>query len=257
MDTRLPDDKQFNKLYTKHCKLLKLHGFRPKTIDAYSRAIRRIGNYFGPGNIEQLSEDQLLEFFFQLLEIRSWSAVKLDLYGLRFFYTNVLDKTWQDIPLVKPPKRTKRIPDIVTHSELEQIIGATKVLSYKVFFFTIYSMGLRLSEGINLTVSDIDSQRMRVRVRKGKGNKDRMVPMPRKTLQTLREFWNIHTHPQYLFPNRKRGRKNAHLVESPLERGGIQTAIRKVVQEVGLKKRFPVTPFVTVMPLICLKQELI
>jgi len=95
MNTKLPDNPLFNKLYQKHCKLLTLHDFRPKTIDAYSRAIRRIGNYFGPGTIEHLSQDQLLEYFYQLLEKRSWSAVKLDLYGLRFFYTNVLKKTWQ------------------------------------------------------------------------------------------------------------------------------------------------------------------
>jgi len=254
MDTKLPDNPLFNKLYQKHCKLLKLHGFRPKTIDAYSRAIRRIGNYFGPGNIEHLSQDQLLEYFYQLLEKRSWSAVKLDLYGLRFFYTNILEKTWQDIPLIKPPKKTKRIPDIVTIKELEQIIAATHVLSYKVFFFTIYSMGLRLGEGINLTISDIDAQRMRVRIRKAKGNKDRLVPMPQNTLATLRYFWSLHQHPLYIFPNRKRGLQNAHLVDTPIERGGIQTAIRSVIKQIGLKKRSPAIPCGTATLPIYLKQ---
>lgn len=247
MDTRLPDDSLFNKLYQKHCKLLKLSGYQPKTIDAYSRAIRRIGNYFGPRNIEQLSQNQLLDYFYQLLEKRSWSAVKLDLYGLRFFYTNILEKTWQDIPLIKSPKKTKRIPDIVTQKELREIIEATRVLSYKVFYFTIYSMGLRLGEGINLTVPDIDAMRMKVRVRKGKGNKDRFVPMPKKTLVTLRSFWQHHKHPLYIFPNRKRGLKNAHLVDTPLERGGIQTAIKSVRRQIGLKKRSHATPCGTVM----------
>ena len=45
MDIRLPKDPQFNKYYTRHCKYLKLKGLQPKTIDAYSRALRRIGNY--------------------------------------------------------------------------------------------------------------------------------------------------------------------------------------------------------------------
>ncbi len=46
MNTRLPDDPRFNKYYNKHCKHLKLKGLRPKTIEAYARAIRRMGNYF-------------------------------------------------------------------------------------------------------------------------------------------------------------------------------------------------------------------
>ena len=46
MNTRLPEDPRFNKFYDKHCKHLKLKGLRPKTIEAYARAIRRMGNYF-------------------------------------------------------------------------------------------------------------------------------------------------------------------------------------------------------------------
>jgi len=195
MDTRLPNDPQFNKYYTRHCKYLKLKGLRPKTIDAYARAIRRIGNYFD-SEVDHLTADQLLNYFHDLLDSHSWSAVKLDLYGLKFFYTNVLQKTWQDIPLIKPPKTT-RIPDIVTVGQANQLFKATDRLSYRVFFFTIYSLGLRLGEGIKLKIGDIDSANMRVHVRNAKGNKDRLVPLPEKTLDTLRNFWKLHKHPHF------------------------------------------------------------
>jgi hypothetical protein len=56
-----------------------------------------------------LTSDQLLDYFYTLLETHSWSSAKLDIYGLQFFYTHVLKKTWQDIPLIKPTK-AKRIP---------------------------------------------------------------------------------------------------------------------------------------------------
>ena len=248
MDTRLPKDPQFIKNYTKHCKHLKLNGLQPKTIDAYSRAIRRIGNYFNC-QIHDLSPDQLLDYFTELLESHSWSAVKLDLYGLKFFYTKVLNKTWQDIPLIKPPKTT-RIPDIVSIEQAKQLFAATNKLSYKVFFFTLYSMGLRLGEGIKLTVGDIDSTNMRMHIRDAKGNKDRLVPLPESTLRILRDFWSLHRHPSFIFPNRKRGLKNAHLVDSPLDRGGIQTTMKAVVDQIGLKKKLVATPYVTVTQLI-------
>jgi integrase/recombinase XerD len=91
-------------------------------------------------------------------------------------------------------------------------------------------MGLHLGEGINLTVADIDAVHMRVHIRSAKGNKDRLVPLPDKTLRIMKDFWRIHKHPVFIFPNRKRGLKNAHLVDSPLDRGGIQTAIKAVVK---------------------------
>ncbi len=81
MNINMPTDPKFNKYYQKHLKCLKLNGLRPKTIDAYSRAIRRIGNYFDC-QIYDLSSDQLLDYFNELLDARSWSAVKLDLYGV-------------------------------------------------------------------------------------------------------------------------------------------------------------------------------
>ncbi len=245
MDTRLPKNPQFNKYYTKHCKLLKLKGLQPKTIEAYARAIRRIGNYFDT-RIDQLSSDQLIDYFNDLLQSHSWSAVKLDLYGLKFFFTNVLKKTWEDIPLIKPPKTT-RIPDIVTIEQAKQLFAATHKLSYKVFYFTIYSLGLRLGEGIKLTVGDIDAVNMRVHIRDAKGNKDRLVPLPDSTLCILRKFWRIHKHPLFIFPNRKRGLKNAHLVDSPLDRGGIQTTVKKVVQQIGIKKKSVAIPYATAM----------
>ena len=249
MNINIPNDPQFKKYYRKHIQCLKLAGLQPKTIEAYSRAIRRIGNYFDC-QIYNLTADQLLDYFNDLREKRSWSAVKLDLYGLKFFYTNVLDKPWEDIPLIKPPKTTK-IPDILSVEQLQQLVCTTQQLSYKVFFFTIYSLGLRLGEGIGLKTGDIDSVNMRVHIRDAKGNKDRLVPLPEKTLQTLKNFWAVHRHPEFLFPNRKRGVKNAHLVDTPLDRGGIQAAMKAVVRQLDIKKKFHAIPCATVTQPIC------
>jgi site-specific recombinase XerD len=235
MNCKMPSDPQFSAHYQKHLKCLKLNGLQPKTVEAYSRALRRIGNYFD-GEIADLSSDELLDYFHDLLESRSWSAVKLDLYGLKFFYTHVLNKPWQDIPLVKPPKTT-RIPDILSVEQLNALLAATTTISYKVFFFTAYSMGLRLGEGINLKVGDIDSTTKRVHIRNAKGNKDRLVPITDYALHVLRSFWQMHRHPQFIFPNRKRGLKKAHLAETPLDRGGIQVAMKTVVDQLGIKKQ--------------------
>ncbi len=140
--TTMEQEIAFDRMYAKHVKHLKLLGFRPKTISAYTRAMRRVGKYFDY-QVEDLSMDQLLDYFNDLLESHSWSTVKLDLYGLKYFYTNVLNKTWEDIPLIKKPK-TVKIPDILNHDQLNSLLAATKAISYRVFFlpFTVWDSGL-------------------------------------------------------------------------------------------------------------------
>ena len=91
---------RFNQLYDKHVHHLNLKGLREKTIDAYSRAIRRLGAHFNY-TVEALSEDQLLAYFSSLLQSHSISTVKLDLYGLTFFYLHTLKRSWSNIPLLK------------------------------------------------------------------------------------------------------------------------------------------------------------
>jgi site-specific recombinase XerD len=243
-----PSDGNFKHKYQTHLKHLRLKGLQPKTIEAYSRAIRRIGGYFDH-QIDDLSEQQLIDYFTDLLDSHSWSAVKLDLYGLKFYYTHVLRKPWVNVDLIKPPK-AQRLPDIVTVEEVKRLIMETFTLSYRVFYFTLYSLGLRLGEGLRLEVGDIDASRRRVHIRDSKGNKDRLVPLPGATLGVLRRFWQVHRNPVLLFPNRHGGLKAAHCATSALDRGGVQTTLHKVVQACGIKKRSPRTAFVTPMPLI-------
>jgi len=235
----------FDQLYQTHLKHLKLKGLQPKTIDAYSRAIRRMGEYFDR-RIDNLSEAQLTDYFSDLITTHSWSAVKLDLYGFKFYTLHVLRRPWTMPQFIRPPK-AQRLPDIVTVDEAQRLFSATRTLSYRVFYFTVYSMGLRLSEGLALKVSDIDAGRQRVHVRDSKGNRDRFVPLPAATLSVLRRFWQTHRNPQLLFPNRHGGLKAAHLAATPLDRGGVQNTLRQVAIDCGLKKRSPLTAFATAM----------
>lgn len=242
-------DSHFKHLYALHLKHLALKGYRPKTVEAYSRAIRRIAAYFNEA-ITELSEEQLLDYFTDLLKTHSWSAIKLDLYGLKFFYKHVLNKPWTFVDLVKPPS-AKVLPDVLTIKQASDLFMATHKLSYRVLFFTLYSMGLRLSEGIHLKVGDVDADRMRVHIRDAKGNKDRFVPLPVATLDVLRAFWAVHRNPVWLFPNRKGGLKGSTTANTPLHLGGAQACMHQVVQDSGLKKRFPSIRYAIAMPRIC------
>jgi len=175
---------RFNKLYQRHLRLLKLQGKSQKTIDAYSRAVRRIREHFDCCP-DQLTLEQRENYFSKLVVSHSWSTVKVDRNGLQFFWKHVLKRDWQWIKIIKPPK-IHTIPDILSLIEIENLIGATRKLRYRVFLLTTYSMGLRLEEALSLQVGDIDATRKKVHIRRGKGHKDRLVPLPDLTLQALR-----------------------------------------------------------------------
>ena len=235
----------FDRQYQSHLKHLKLKGLQPKTIDAYSRTIRQVGNYFDH-KIDTLTVQQLTDYFSDLVASHSWSTVKLDLYGLKFYYAHVLRQPWVAPGLIKAPK-TQRLPDIVTVEEAKRLFAATRVVSYRVFYFTLYSLGLRLGEGLRLQVGDIDAVRGRVHIRNAKGNRDRFVPLPQATHQVLRRFWSVHRNPVLLFPNRHGGLEGASSATTPMDRGGVQTTLHKVIETCGLKKRS--RPMACAMPM--------
>jgi site-specific recombinase XerD len=207
---------------------------QPKTIEAYSHGVRRAGGYF-EYQIDDLSKGQLTDYFMHVLDELSWSTLKHDLYGLKFFYAHVLDKPWPGADLIKAPK-VSRLPDIVTVEQMQRIVESTRALSYRVFFFTLYSMGLRLGEGLRLQVGDIDADRMRVHIRDAKGNRDRLVPLPAHALEVLRKFWSVHRNPVLLFPSRQKGLEGAASATTHMDRGGVQQALRQVTADIGLKK---------------------
>ncbi|MGB5079636.1 MAG: tyrosine-type recombinase/integrase, partial [Burkholderiales bacterium] len=101
----------------------------------------------------------------------------------------------------------------------------------------LYSLGLRLGEGLRLQVGDIDGVRRRVHVRDAKGNRDRFVPLPGATHQLLRRFWRVHRNPVLLFPDRHRGLQAARSTTTALNAEGVQRALARVIGHCGLKKR--------------------
>lgn len=229
---------RLNPLYESMQRALKLQGKAKATQDAYSRAVRRVADYFDRCP-DDLTAEELREYFADLLETHSWSTIKLDRCGLQFFYRHVLDRPWDWVDIVKPP-RAERLPDVLTRAETHRLLDAVYKLRYRVFFVTLYSTGLRLSEGLALQVGDIDGQRMRIHVRGGKGKKDRYVPITQPLLGMLRKWWKTHENPHLLFPNPSGGAQRMREADTPMHTGGVQAAMRAAVADCGIRMRITV-----------------
>ncbi len=241
-----------DELYQRHLRLLKLQGKSSKTIDVYARAVRRLTSHFDCCP-DTLTPSQLEAYFGELVESHSWSTVKVDRNGLQFFWKHVLKLDWQWVNIIKPPK-IHTLPDILTLAEIEQLIGAARKLRYRVFLLATYSMGLRLGETLSLQVGDIDAERKLVHIRRGKGHKDRLVPLPDLTYQALRTLWSKHRHPYLLFPNATGSIETIRQASTHMDRGGAQVAMKTVVKECGIKKKSQSIPCAIALPPICSKR---
>ena len=225
---------RFNSLYQQHVNALHRQGKADSTIDVYSRAVRRITEFFDLCP-DQLTHDHLKDYFTALVKSHSWSTVKIDRNGLQFFYKQVLDRQWIWVDIVKPPQK-RVLPDILTLREVERVINGARELRYQTYILVAYSMGLRLGEALNLQVGDIDGERMKVHVRLGKGRKDRYVTLPDASLAALRAYWVTHRHPRLLFP----GGKTPVLRQAatrPMDRSGLQKSFKVIVKSCDIHKR--------------------
>lgn len=227
---------RFDILYMQHLRALKLRGYSASTIDVYARAVRRLTDYFDCVP-DQLSVEQLEGYFSNLVDIRSWATVRVDRNGLQFFWQFILKQEWRWLEIIKPP-RVRALPDVLSVAEVQKLISAARIDRYRVFILTTYSMGLRLSETLALQVSDIDGERQRVHIRRGKGHKDRFVPLPDVTYQALRSFWATHRNPRLLFPAFVGSAERIRQATAHMDKGSVQKAVKVLLAECGIKKRF-------------------
>jgi integrase/recombinase XerD len=215
---------------------LQLAGLVQGTQEVYLRAVRQLAAHFHRAP-DQLTEKQIRDYVLYLKNERRLACGSLQVIvsSLKFFYTHTVPRDWKTLQQLRVPKQ-KSLPDVLTIDEVRRLIDAVRTPCVKTFFWTVYSLGLRLQEGLHLQVRDIDNQRMLVHVHLGKGAKDRYVPLPPRTLEILRQHWVTHRDPTWLFPAPRGDQPNATPATGPMAQYGVQRAMRQVVRELNLRK---------------------
>lgn len=216
---------------------LQLAGLSERTQEAYLRGVRKFAQWLNLSP-DQASENDLRRYLLFIKNEQQWegNSLKVAYSGLKFFYCHTCPREWPTLTKLRVPKQVK-LPTVLTVPEVDQLIGSIRKPALKCFFWTVYSLGLRLQEALHLQVSDIDAGRMLVHVRRGKGHKDRLIPLTDKTLQMLRAHWATHRHPQWLFPCEGRDHKQAATATRPMGQTTVQDCIKKVVDQLGWAKR--------------------
>ena len=224
-------------LYQKMNEDLQLAGMSKRTVHGYLRAVRQLADYCGK-NPDKISEAELRRYFLYLKNEKkfAYGSIRVAFSGIKFFYSRTCKRAWETLATMKL-QHAKTLPEVLTVGQVHSIVDACRVQRIAVFFWTAYSTGLRLEEARNLQVGDIDSARMMVHIHRGKGAKDRYLPLPESTLQILRNYWVTHRHPKLLFPAIGRNKQAAATSTRPMDTTTVQGCMKRVVTKLQFTKR--------------------
>ncbi len=223
--------------YEKSKEALQLSGKGDRTQANYTRAVRLLIEHFDNKSPDLITEEELQEYFLYCRNVRKWAPNTMGICyaGIRFFFENVLRRDWHILSMIRP-QREHRLPTVLSTEEVRSILSRVTSPRNHAFLATVYSCGLRLREALYLEVSDIDKHRMMIHVHRGKGAKDRYVPLPHATYELLRKHWSTHKNPRLIFPSRGIY-KDGSDIQVPITIGTVQGALRSAIRAAGIQKR--------------------
>ena len=228
-DTTTPFD-----WYRRTVESLRISGRSASTARLYAREVRLMGEWLDKPLLEADEEDIRRYYLHRVVDRGlSASSVRILICGLRHFFTVVLDRKWPVLEQMRA-QREETLPIVLEPDEVWAIVAHASTLCHRVYFTLVYTCGLRLTEALGLTVHDVDGRRMRIHVRRGKGLKDRFVPLPEGTYRLLQEYWRTHQNPVLLFPARGRDRRLGGSAKRHMPISTPQKELKKAASAAGL-----------------------
>jgi site-specific recombinase XerD len=209
----------------------------PRSQQAYLACVRQLAGHFHKAP-DAVSTEELRLYFIHLKEHKKLnrSSVTQALCAIKLFWEKTLQRQWPaQLEFVRPAAQFK-LPVVLSGQETRKLLSCVALPVHRVLLSIIYSCGLRLGEGIGLQVCDVDGQRMFLHIRAAKGNSDRYVPLPKRTLELLRQHWKTHRHPTLLFPAPDPNSPSLAQSQRTYSRSTVQRAFRLALKASALKK---------------------
>jgi len=203
---------------------LKLRGFSPLTVRNYCFFVKKFMEKTQKQSTD-LDENDAKKYLATLYDDKSKNTIMLAAASLKFFYLNVLNKTFGEIRM---PKKDKSLPIVLSKDEVKQLIDSADNEKSRLIMSMLYSSGLRVSELVNLKVGDVDFKELTGWVRKGKGSKDRIFTLSQTLAEDLQSYLANREY-VYMFSKMK-----------PLTTRNIQKIIAGSRDKAGINKK--VTP---------------
>ncbi|MBB6464066.1 site-specific tyrosine recombinase/integron integrase [Flammeovirga kamogawensis] len=185
------------------------------TADSYLCVFSQFLYHFIDTPILELDRTHIEKYLLHVVrdKKKSTSYQNQALNAIKFYFEKIVGMDTQYFH-VERPRKQDTLPKVLSKPEVISIINACKNIKHKAIIMLIYSAGLRISECVNLKITDINSDRMTITVIGGKGNKDRQTILSEKTLEVLRQYFKIFKPKEYLFEGPKQNRYSMSSVQN-------------------------------------------
>ena len=194
--------------------LLMLRNCSKRTISNYLSCINRFKQFYKRKNLENLNENDILEYLKKnFINIGcSAATINVNRAAIKYYYLVNFNKNLSNI-LLPQAKIPSRFPKIIQKKDFIKMFNSEFNLKHKIWIILAYGSGLRINEVASLKVNDILSEEHKIHII-GKGNKERYAPLPDFTLKLLRLYWIQNKDKitgDYLFPGIYKKSKNLHI----------------------------------------------
>ncbi|MFC1627054.1 tyrosine-type recombinase/integrase [Patescibacteria group bacterium] len=205
------------RLLEKTEKALILRNYSKRTVDSYLFCLKK---YFSFKN-KDVNE------FLLILHKKGYApqTINLHLNAIKFFYREVLNKPIK--AKVKFTKRDKRLPIVLSRQEVDKVLRGIKNLKHKLMLSLAYGAGLRVSEVVNLRVSDINLDELTIHIKVAKGKKDRITIIPESIKMDLERMINGKSGQDFVFESERGGKLTTHTA---------QKVFKDSLKKAGIKK---------------------
>jgi integrase/recombinase XerD len=210
---------------------LTVRGYSPRTRKVYLGHLRRFLVWCGggtpriPEDPAEMGQSYILELIDRRRISNSYQSQLVS--ALRFMCESVLGQPKLALRIPRPRKE-QRLPTVMSQDEVARMLKKARNPKHRALLMLLYSAGLRVSEVVSLTVSDLDMDRGLVRVHRGKGGKDRYTLLARRAIDAVRLYLDAYPTDRWLFPG-------AHPTRHLTTRS-VQRVVRSAAEAAGIRK---------------------
>ena len=188
------------------------------TVNTYVSMFEEFINYYKNIDLISINENDIRAYLLHLVGRGvSVSYQNQAINAIKFYFEIVLGLPNRHY-YVERPRKVETLPLVLSVEEVQRLLNTVTNLKHKAILITIYSAGLRVSEVLELKMSDIQSDRMLILVRNSKGNKDRTTLLGKKTLSILREYYIEYKPDTYLFEGQNGGKYSSTSIQKILKK---------------------------------------
>ena len=219
---------------------LLLKAYSPNTINTYCVEFSQLLYLLKDYPVNTLTPERLRAYILYCVTVLKLSenVIHSRLNAIKFYFEQVLHHDKIFFNNIPRPKKKSQLPKVISKEDVAKIFKNVQNPKHLLMLKLCYGMGLRVSEIVNLKITNIDSHRMLVHIESAKGKKDRCVTLPKSILDDLRNYYLDNRPETYLFEGQYGGQYSIRSAQAVFKNAMDKAKINKSVGIHGLRHSY-------------------